>query len=339
MRRLVLVVVAVAMLLSVAPGHVLVHRQQAADDARVGRAERNAFLNKRVRTHAQLMRQVERDDVVMDRYMRHFGMTRKQVIDLFSGLHLSKTKEDAVFLVYNVPESGELRARSIFYKKGTKVWADPTGKPVLKASCGNPLVRGTDKVDQPVLADLEPGQEAQPDLTALAQAGDTVPSDLVAMEAPADLEAAPAELGEFLLPGLPATVPGVVPGVPTFNSLNPIGIISTFGILVMSHGSSSPAQSVPEPASMFALFGLAGLAARRARRRSRATGILPGGFAGSSKGRTAVFGAVSLGSSPSPAATVLGSSGSFPPESPVVASNESGSAGARGGERATSPPP
>ncbi|MBS1708570.1 MAG: hypothetical protein JSS65_07595, partial [Armatimonadetes bacterium] len=178
MKRPVIVAAVLALLVSVAPAQSIANSPRMSGEARVGRAEPNAFLNKSVKNHRELMRQVQSDATVMDRYERHFGMSRKEVVDMMSGLTLSETKEDAVFLVYNVPESGELRARSIFYRRGTKIWVDGSGQPVLKASCGNPLVRGTDKPDQPVLADLEPGDENTRELTALDKPGDTVPSDL-----------------------------------------------------------------------------------------------------------------------------------------------------------------
>ncbi len=93
--------------------------------------EPNSFLMKPAPTHAALMQQIKSDEVVMNRFMRHFGMTREEVIEYFSGLKLSTIKESGPYLVYNTPETGEIRARVLYYKKGTKVWVDSTGNYIL----------------------------------------------------------------------------------------------------------------------------------------------------------------------------------------------------------------
>ncbi|MES1228386.1 MAG: hypothetical protein ABUL72_06915, partial [Armatimonadota bacterium] len=85
------------------------------------RPEPNAFLEEKAPTHEALMKQIRTNDVVMSRYMRHFGMSRDQVIEFMDTLKIDRLKQDGVYLVYNTPESGEIRSRSIFYKKGTPV--------------------------------------------------------------------------------------------------------------------------------------------------------------------------------------------------------------------------
>ncbi|MBX3112013.1 MAG: hypothetical protein KF857_08395 [Fimbriimonadaceae bacterium] len=266
MKRLGLVMAVLGLMAMVAPAQTLTQYHRQPGDAVTGRAEPNAFLNKSVRNHAELMRQIKNDRTVMDRYERHFGMTREQVIDMMSGLRLGATQEDGVFLVYNVPESGELRARSIFYRKGTKIWVDKSGQPVLKASCGNPLMRGSDKPDQPVLADMEPGDETVRDLTGVERPGETVPSDLVAMTAPAELEAAPAELVALIEPGVPSLM--APPVIPT--GFNPGVLIPAVSILVPfggGGGDDGGREPVPEPATLFVAGGMAAAVARRARRK------------------------------------------------------------------------
>lgn len=267
MKRLGLILAVLGLMAALAPAQTITQYKRQPGDALAGRAEPNAFLNKPVHNHRELMSQVTKDEAVMDRYERHFGMTRQQVIDMMSGLKLSATGEDGVFLVYNVPESGELRARSIFYKKGTKIWVDKSGQPVLKASCGNPLLRGSDKPDQPVLAEMDPGDENVRDITGVEKPGETIPSDLVALTAPTDLEAAPAVLEGFVEPGVPGIIapPALVP-----SGFNPGVLIPAISILVPigdGGGHRNGPDSVPEPATMVILGGAAALAARRARRK------------------------------------------------------------------------
>lgn len=217
------------------------------------RTEPNSFLNKPAKTHAELIKQVQSDDQVMSRFMRHFGMSRKEVLDYFGTLKLDTLKEDGVYLVYNVPESEELRARAIFYKSGTKVWVDQEGTIVLKESCGNPMMRGTDNtsiaMEQPVNANIVKPEEA-----IIVPTG--TPTDLVAATLPADVESSALAFPS----AAPASVSDVVTGGGGFNPafLLPAAIIP---FIV----TDNPPEVVPEPMTMIALAAGAGLIARKRR--------------------------------------------------------------------------
>lgn len=106
------------------------------------RTELNSFLNRPAITRAQLVNQLRSDSAVADRYMRHFAMTKSQLVELFSTLSIKSIKQAEVFEVYNVPRNGMLRVRHMKFAKGTKIWVDAIGTPVLKVSCGNPLTKG-----------------------------------------------------------------------------------------------------------------------------------------------------------------------------------------------------
>ncbi|MCH7903519.1 MAG: PEP-CTERM sorting domain-containing protein [Armatimonadetes bacterium] len=118
----------------------------------------NPFIKKPAPTLEALLGQIDSDPIVMDRYMRHFGMMPEEVLSYIGTLSLGTVKEDGVYLMYNTPESGEIRARVLFFKKGTKVWVDVAGTYILKVSCGNPMVRGTDDrvVEQDETVALQP---------------------------------------------------------------------------------------------------------------------------------------------------------------------------------------
>src|SRR5512133_2971328 len=58
------------------------------------RPEPNAFLNKRADSIPQLVQEVRSDDEVADRYARHFGKSRDELIQYFSTLHLARINED-----------------------------------------------------------------------------------------------------------------------------------------------------------------------------------------------------------------------------------------------------
>jgi len=93
----------------------------------------------------------------MSRYMRHFGKTRAEMLEYLKTLKPGTLPADGVYLVYNSQEWEELQAKVMFFKKGMPVWTDPNGTVILKMSCGNPMVRGTD--DTSIATSNEPQLE------------------------------------------------------------------------------------------------------------------------------------------------------------------------------------
>ena len=49
---------------------------------------RNSYLVRPARTHADLITQIKAEPIVADRYMRHFGMNRKEMIEYVDSLSL-----------------------------------------------------------------------------------------------------------------------------------------------------------------------------------------------------------------------------------------------------------
>src|SRR6185369_9779804 len=58
------------------------------------RPEPNAFLNRKADTINQLIQEVQGDGVVADRYVRHFGKTKEELIQYFGTLHLARLNEE-----------------------------------------------------------------------------------------------------------------------------------------------------------------------------------------------------------------------------------------------------
>ncbi len=100
---------------------------------------RGAFIRRPVKSVPDLVAHVKTDPVVMARFTRHFRLTPTQLQNYFSSLHIAKLANDGVYLVYNVHEDNVIRGRYFKLKKGTLVFADNTGRPILKKECGNAM--------------------------------------------------------------------------------------------------------------------------------------------------------------------------------------------------------
>lgn len=231
-----------------------------AGSALAQRAGANSFLEKPATTKQALIEHVQTNKVVMNRFMRHFGMTSDEVVAYFNSLHKGVIREDGAYLIYNTPETGEIRARVLFYRKGTAVWMDESGSYILKLSCGNPMIRGTAY-----------GDTEEPETVALRAVTDA--RELIVEN--------PRGIGTEIItkttvtPALPAydaitfedTMPPMLPVETSSQGFdNPLALIIPFtsGILI------NATQPIPEPASFFALgtgvFGLISLRRRKKRR-------------------------------------------------------------------------
>jgi len=98
-----------------------------------------AFLRKPAYKVSDLITAVRTDPIVSDRYVRHFRMSKTQLVEYFSTLRLSKLDQGGAYTVYNVHDN-VLRSRVLNLKKGTLVFADASGRPILQQVCGNPMV-------------------------------------------------------------------------------------------------------------------------------------------------------------------------------------------------------
>lgn len=218
--------------------------------------EPGSFLVRLAPSTAALVQQVKTDKVVLDRYMRHFAMTREEVLDYLKTLKLTTTQSDGLYVVYGAPRTGSLRSRLLKLKKGTKVWVDQAGDVVLLWHCGNPVTRGP-KVPYDVRK-----PDAQPTGVAAEQLKD------VPMTAPDSMmESTLIGSVEPMLPEVPI-VPvneNVIPIVPSASAPSILGWLPVLGVIGTTGGNNTP--PVPEPASMAALaVGVGAIVARRRRK-------------------------------------------------------------------------
>jgi len=222
------------------------------------RTEPNSFLNRPANTLPALKAQLASDRQVMDRFMRHFGMTREQVMTMVSGLKLARLPQDGVYLVYNCSDNEEIRARVMFYRRGTLVWVDAMGNPVLKVSCANPMVRGSDRGVQPTTATVAP----------------TVTSETRPMAAPGGETLVMSATVDSTVPGIPEASPlafnaGAAPGIPELSRRSSSGLFALAPLAALGFIGSrdrNPPPPVPEPTTFVALgLGAAVMAARKRR--------------------------------------------------------------------------
>lgn len=210
-----------------------------------------AFLRKPAYKVADLISALQRDPVVADRYSRHFRMSKSQLVEYFSGLHLSKLDMAGAYTVYNVHDS-IIRSRVLNLKKGTLVFADSTGRPILQQVCGNPMVWRI----PPVAAEPIVAAPATGDVTTVVDE-----STAVVVGTPV----AEPSVGE-----IPTTPPVLIP--PTVTRRNDAGfllipLIIGIGAATLIHDDED-CPPVPEPATVTALV-VGGAAILRRRRNKK----------------------------------------------------------------------
>lgn len=245
----------------------------------VARPEPNSYLNERADSHADLMRQIQSDPVVMDRYERHFGLEPDQVVAYFYQLEYIELPEDGMYTVYNVPDSGEIRMRLLPMRKGEGIYADTQGNYILRASCGNPMVGGSSESLAVVPNDValatvpeDAVAEMVSEETIVAEElSATIPPEVATPEVPvvamSDTIAPPAP---FPLEPLTTTSTSAAPfaGIGLAGLLIPASLGGAIALIDFDDTEPLPATDpIPEPASIIALAG--GVAALMARKRKK----------------------------------------------------------------------
>ncbi len=102
---------------------------------------RNSFLVRPVASARELANQIRTEPVVAQRYARHFRRSAWEFADYVEKhLRLTRLERAQTFNVYYAPPDGRLLVVRRTLPKGTPVFVEKrSGKPILKANCGNPL--------------------------------------------------------------------------------------------------------------------------------------------------------------------------------------------------------
>ena len=210
----------------------------------VARPELNAFINKPANSIPELIAQIKADKQVADRFMRHFSMTKQEVVEFVSSLRLGTISKSGYYTIYSAPENGILKAHVSFFKKGTPAFVDSDGNAVLRVKCANPFVVGK-----------------APGITAKANIQDTI-TTANEMSITAGIVSAPNSEIEASIPAVPeisedltdgSLALGVVPTPPVTSSSGFLGSLLGVGGAVSVMNKPPEPDPVPEPTSMVAL--------------------------------------------------------------------------------------
>jgi hypothetical protein len=210
----------------------------------VARPELNAFINKPANSIPELIAQIKADKQVADRFMRHFSMTKQEVVEFVSSLRLGTISKSGYYTIYSAPDNGILKAHVSFFKKGTPAFVDSDGNTVLRVKCANPFVVGK-----------------APGITAKANIQDTI-TTANEMSITAGIVSAPNSEIEASIPAVPeisedltdgSLALGVVPTPPVTSSSGFLGSLLGVGGAVSVMNKPPEPDPVPEPTSMVAL--------------------------------------------------------------------------------------
>jgi hypothetical protein len=238
-------------------GFVLGALLLGASGTALARPELNAFINKPANSVPELLAQIKSDKQVADRFMRHFSMTKEEVLEFVGSLHLGTLKQSGYYTIYSAPDNGIIKAHISFFKKGTPAFVDADGNAVLRVKCANPFVRGPVKAystseanvtDNPTDVDLIVAPE-----TSLAN-GPMTTSFLPN----------PPEVQEAIAPITLKTTP--INSSPNVFAGNPLASIIGIGgaASFIRRGNTNP---VPEPASIIAITAGVGVLLRKRKKK------------------------------------------------------------------------
>jgi hypothetical protein len=236
------------------------------------RPDLNSFVNRKLTDTQSLVTQIKTDPVVADRYERHFGMTRQEVLAYVGNLHRGALPQTGTYTIYSVPDDGHVKMHVATLKKGEPMFLDRSSNPILIAKCGNPVVMGPSQVRRGNPMALAPSEES-----STREMAEVTPREALT-ENPAELMA--------MVPAVPEIVPPtVVPDVPVASAapMTMVPVTATGGgvgggglpflgalplLFPFIHGHSGSGGGgitpVPEPATLVALgIGALGLIRRR----------------------------------------------------------------------------
>jgi hypothetical protein len=253
---------------------------------------RNSYLIRPVASARELANQIRTEPVVAQRYARHFKRSAWEFADYVEKhLRLTRLERAQTFNVYYAPPDNRLLVVRRTLPKGTPVFAEKrSGKPILKADCGNPLTPAVrlsiqkptlpvefvstatpmpalaEMVDAPQVPDIELVEVVDAPIEEVV-AADVLPTEMLVETLP---ESAPEpEAPPALPPVASAPTPQLPPAIR--GGPNWLPFLPLVALFAPPSGGGNPTP-IPEPASALILITGLGLLypfSRRALRRSQ----------------------------------------------------------------------
>lgn len=214
------------------------------------------------------MSQIKSDPVVADRYQRHFGMTRQEVLAYVGNLHRGALPEAGTYTIYSVPDDGHVKMHVAKLKKGEPMFLDGSNSPILIAKCGNPVVMGPSPVRKGNPMVLVPTDDSSTREFAEVTPREALPEGeavLMALAPPVPDFVPPVVIPVTPVEAAPMTM---VPVTATGGGGNGLPFLAALPLLfpfVNGGGNGGGGTApVPEPATLVALgVGAVGLMRRR----------------------------------------------------------------------------
>jgi hypothetical protein len=221
-----------------------------AGAAQAQRMPPRSFLNKPVKTIPDLIKQINEDPVVAKRFMLHYGLNKDELIGYIKTFKLDTLKEAGTYKVYHVDSKYTIGSREMKFPKGTPVFVDAMGRPIMFRVCGNPtkypIITPRLLIENPIPAETTPSEEQAP-----------VESTPVEMMTPNK------EWEAGWIP--PAPPPEEI--IKTKKSFVPFPIPIPFTTTRTKFKECVPCKPIPGPAAAISFLGMAGASALRRRRK------------------------------------------------------------------------
>ncbi|MDE2125171.1 MAG: hypothetical protein KGJ62_01105 [Armatimonadetes bacterium] len=244
---------------------------QGAASQRPVRMPTGSFLLRPALSRQQLVNQVRNSPVEMHRFEAVFHLSAHNVLVKLSELRLAKLPADRVMDVYFIHPGNHIAHRGYTVKRGTLVWLDAAGNPVLIKMCGNPctVLKGVAMMPRPLLSGESITMQPQQVAAAVLPQPET-PVDVANFvgSSPGIIPAGAVPFGGVYRSQVP--VAGAHGGV------SPIWLLPVLGGIFGSGGGGGHKPSVAPESDTIYLFlagliscgGIAGLATVRRRRRT-----------------------------------------------------------------------
>lgn len=227
----------------------------------------DSFLEYQVESTDELVDVLRTNPTLRRRYARHFGVPESKAVDFVRrALVPHRLTESRDVTVYGVTKSGRIYPVRTRLRKGTRVWANRSGKPILKWLCANPMTRAL------------PGENVLPPRPARRVAANgrvralpmqpgevaPLPSELLALATPTGEIPVVSGGGAAVLPGVPAVPTTEVAGsVATIGTLGGggIGALPLLAAIPLAFNGGGGGDRIAPPVEVIPEPGTAGLLA------------------------------------------------------------------------------